>query len=175
MKIEQRVYLSVVSESVSAAEVTAVVGLEPDRVAVRGSRDASTSYGSRPSPPNHVWSISERLPGVQIDVQVTTLLDRVRPHLDGLRAVAAQPDVHVSLLMGRSFNDEDGQEDIEGWALGPDVLALLASIPAGLDVDEYTLGPTIAQALRALPQEIRTTWWLARSRWRRARAAAQTR
>ncbi|MEU5786400.1 DUF4279 domain-containing protein [Micromonospora purpureochromogenes] len=66
MIVSQYVYFALSSERVSAAEITARLGIEPDEIVVRGSRVASPAR-----PGSHRWKITCRKPGLTVDEQIT--------------------------------------------------------------------------------------------------------
>ncbi|ROR35243.1 DUF4279 domain-containing protein [Kitasatospora cineracea] len=155
MLISQYAYFGLSSLTVSAAEMTAVLGIEPDETMVRGSR----STGPRVLPVLHRWKIVCREPGLGVDEQVARVVARLAPHADAIAALTRRLDAEdgedgegpsAVLEVVRVFNDEDGQDRLAGtppelvegpgllgWHLGRDVLAFLHTTGAALDVDEY--------------------------------------
>ncbi|MER6298198.1 DUF4279 domain-containing protein [Kitasatospora sp. NPDC001539] len=152
MFISQYVYFGLSSLTMSAAEMTAVLGIEPDEITVRGSRFTEPQV----IPVLHRWKIVCSEPGMSVDEQVARVVARLEPHVDAIAALARQLDADdrqgpsAVLEVVRMFNDEDGQDrlasaspeliegpDLLGWHLGRDVLAFLHATGAALDVDEY--------------------------------------
>ncbi|MFF2819911.1 DUF4279 domain-containing protein [Kitasatospora cineracea] len=152
MLIRQYAYFGLSSLTMSAAEMTAVLGIEPDEITVRGSR----STGRRVLPVLHLWKVVCREPGLGVDEQVARVVARLAPHADAIAALTRRLDAEdgegpsAVLEVVRVFNDEDGQDRLAGtppelvegpgllgWHLGRDVLAFLHATGAALDVDEY--------------------------------------
>jgi hypothetical protein len=167
VRITQYTYFALSSTTVSAAEITAVIGLAPDTSSVRGARRADP-----PVPVNHSWHILCKEPGLRVDEQVTVVLERIAPYADRLRALVEARPVCASLRVVRYFEDDDGAMDADaetvpdtsgereyhepvtsadgatltvipgqhqllGFHLTPSQLGLLASLHAGIDADEY--------------------------------------
>lgn len=161
MSLRQYVYFALVSERMSAAEMTAILGIEPDEIAVRGSRRAEPVM----LPASHRWKVVCREPGLRVDEQISRLLDRLGPQADRIAELARRLDAEdgvdgsAVLEIVRYFGDEeaesDGQSDtggirphesadkpnLFGWHLDRNVLAFLAATGAVLDVDEYDMTP----------------------------------
>ena len=132
LKTSQYAYLAVKSETVTAVEIATAVGLEPDSVLVRGAR--------RPAPPlpvAHVWAIECRSEGMDLDRQIATVIERIKPHAAELQALSQRADISVVLQLVRYFDDDDGQVGILGWQLGKETLEFLVSVSASIDSDEY--------------------------------------
>lgn len=157
--MSQWVHFDLVSEQVSAATITGIVGIEPDELMVRGSKRSQP-----PLPAVHSWSLTCRGAGLALDDQVELILDRVRPIQSALRDLVRSTDVEARLVFVRYFDDEDGedgedgedevfeasitpdgkqlerlpgQHQLLGWTLPTQSLALLASIDAWIWADEY--------------------------------------
>jgi hypothetical protein len=73
LRIRQYVYFSVRSAELDAAVMTARLGIEPDRVLVRGARQQEP-----PRPTLHAWEIVCDEPRLTIDEQVASVLARLR-------------------------------------------------------------------------------------------------
>jgi hypothetical protein len=148
-RIRQYVYFAVRSEAVNADEVSRRLGLEPDRVMVRGSRTAEP-----PRPTANAWQIVCDEPGMTIDEQVKVVLQRLRPAEPRLVELAKDPDCSVVLQLVRYLDDEEGeperlshsdaglqklggQHQLLGWHLSSDDLGFLSRIGASIDADEY--------------------------------------
>ncbi len=155
MRIRQYSYFALKSRYVSAAEVTARLGLEPDEITIRGSRQANPAR-----PVCHMWKIVCREPGLTVDKQLTRIVARLQPYRDQLRSVideltAGDAKYGAAVLeVVRYFNDEQGEEEelspsdaplqkipgqhqLLGWGLEREVLKFLLATNAYLDVDEY--------------------------------------
>ena len=155
MRIRHYVHFGLYSRRITAATMTARLLLEPDSFSV-GSR-TELEAASR----QHSWRIECRTPGLDIGTQVTRVLDRLRPSMDRVIALAEEVARLESgdgarLSIVRYYNDARG-EPIEpsrspvagsrwiggtgsrllGWNLDRSVLDFLAATGADLDVDEY--------------------------------------
>src|SRR5690349_18046286 len=134
MRVEQYSYFALKSLSVTAAEMTRRLGVEPDEVTVRGSRSIE-----RDVPRVHAWKIVRRSVEA-VDEQVQHLVDRLLSVRDELVRLTADPEIDAVMQVVRYFND-DGQADSEkapvGWGLQPPTIAFLADVRAWVDVDEY--------------------------------------
>lgn len=140
MLVRQYVCFTLTSSVTSAAEMAAVLGIEPDRAMVRGSRRA----GDRPVPVAHGWIVECRDAGLTVDEQVARLLKRLAPHIEAIAALArcldAEPENGPSagLEVVRYYCETDENEAGEdtsrrvlGWHLGRDVLDFLQAVGAG--------------------------------------------
>lgn len=151
MRLRQYVYFALKSEEVSAAEITASLGVEPDEVVVRGSRQTDRFV----RPVCHIWKIVCREPNMTVDEQIDQVLGRLLPSADRIGELAAEPGraderpISSVLQVVRYFGDEDEdstaqveqespeQHNLFGWHVGAEVLDFLRRTHAGLDVDEY--------------------------------------
>lgn len=157
-----RVSFWAISTSVTAAEITEILGLEPDGVSVRGSRDPNF-----PRPRNHTWRIREDSPERTIEAQARAVVERLRPHRDGLLRLAAHPEVDIHMSIHREL-DSDMEPVAVGWHLDLATLAFLVSINAEIDCDEYLMfEPTFVEALRAWTGRRHWDWNTFRHRLRR--------
>lgn len=153
MKISQRVYFAIGSKTLPAAEVTAFLGTEPDKIVVRGSK--------RPQPPvpvEHSWQLHCRDHGLRLEAQIGKVLARIEPLQLRLMDLITSQDVDLVLVIVRFFGDEDGEEEafeatvtedgkllerlpgqhqLLGWHLTHEQLGFLASIRCSIDADEY--------------------------------------
>ena len=153
MKLSQYVYFDLSSDVVTAADITAFLGVEPDELRVRGSNKATP----RPVPANHSLSIHCRTRAT-IDVQIQVVLQRLEPIRAKLIDLIATADVTARLIIVRYFNDEEGEEEsfdpaitedgellerllgqhqMLGWYLSVEQLMLIASLGAAIWADEY--------------------------------------
>jgi hypothetical protein len=151
--VDQYVYFALSSHVTTAAAMTAVLGLEPDETVVRGSRIPEP----KAIPVMHRWKIVCREPGLSVDEQIASVLERLAPHAASIAALAQRLDAEdpqgpsAVLAIVRYFNDETGRRDhplgdapaeapnLFGWHLGRDVLDFLHLTGSVLDVDEYDL------------------------------------
>ncbi|MEV6370420.1 DUF4279 domain-containing protein [Micromonospora musae] len=112
MLISQYAYFKLASVRVSAAEISARLGVEPDEVRVRGSRLAQP-----PRPATHMWQVVCREPGLMVDEQIKQIVDRLYPHADRIGALAAERDRidggpgASTLQVVRVFEHPNGKEE----------------------------------------------------------------
>lgn len=133
------------SERMPAAEMTGLIGVEPDRVGVRGSR----RHVPRAVPVTHSWRVECRDAGLTVDEQVGRVIARLLPYHAQIAQLAAQlaqePDGGARLSVVRYFNDDEGEEEVLsapdaplqkfpgqhqllGWNLSAPVLEFLVSV-----------------------------------------------
>ncbi|MEV4570458.1 DUF4279 domain-containing protein [Nonomuraea sp. NPDC049419] len=153
MQVDQYVYFALKSERVSAAEMAARLGLEPDVATVRGSRKLEP-----PRPAVHIWQVNgPRSSALPVDEMILTLVDRLEPYAKVIGTVAEELDRHepghtATLQVVRFFGDEEDEVAAHevpalpsiparhrplGWHLDRRVLKFLQITHAELDVDEY--------------------------------------
>ncbi|MEV7931299.1 DUF4279 domain-containing protein, partial [Kitasatospora sp. NPDC088779] len=112
MPLRQYVYFALFSQHTSAAEMTALLGIEPDEVSVRGSRFTEPVV----RPVSHSWKIVCREPGLCVDEQINRVLDRLRPHTARIAELAshlaAEEQEHGGAVLEvvRYFNDTDQEQ-----------------------------------------------------------------
>ncbi|WP_084510604.1 DUF4279 domain-containing protein [Nocardia lijiangensis] len=146
MKIRQYCYFSVKSVSLSAADVTTRLGMEPDKVLVMGSRSPE-----RVLPRFHAWKILRRS-DESVDDQIQHLVNRLEPVRGALVSLCADDNVSPVIQVVRHFGDPDGVQGAPGgtaldqaqhwprplgWHLSLSVLDFMVSTRTELDVDEY--------------------------------------
>lgn len=152
VRVKQYVYFAIKSKTTAADEIAAYLGLAPDKVLVRGSRRANP-----PVPVAHIWELRCDAPGLRIDEQVASVIDRLRPVEERLASIDAdllRGSGYCVLQIVRYFDHEEGEEEelsppdeplqllpgqhqLFGWHLDSDVLDFLVRVGAVLDVDEY--------------------------------------
>jgi hypothetical protein len=154
MKIRQYVYFKIRSETSSAQDIAACIGLAPDRELVRGSRTESP-----PRPAKHAWEIHCQEPSLRIDQQIEQIVSRLDPYRAAIRSLVRDgDDADATLQAVRYFGvylaetegeeeaqptrDDDleklpGQHQLLGWHLSHSVTAFLVDVNAELDFDEY--------------------------------------
>lgn len=154
MRMSQYVYFLLLSETVTAANITAELMMEPDQIRVAGSKQASP----RPLPRAHSWELHCADRSQPIDSQATLLLERIAPVAQRVRDLVDKGEVDASLVIVRYFNADEGEEEdfadsvspdgfvlehiggqhqLLGWSFEPDQLALLSSMRASISADEY--------------------------------------
>jgi hypothetical protein len=142
----------------TAAEITAHLGVEPDNFSFRGSRRRDPVR-----PVAHAWNIRCDRVEMTVDEQIRAVIDRLRPHRQKVADLIEQlsgdePPGLAVLQVVRYFDDEDGvdeviritelstggqleslpgQHQLLGWHLDMDVIEFLRSVSAEMDVDEY--------------------------------------
>ncbi|GAA1768241.1 DUF4279 domain-containing protein [Luedemannella helvata] len=85
MRVRQYVYFALAFERVSAAAITAEVGLEPEEVGVRDSR-----LPYRPVPRSHSWKVVCRDESLFQHEQIEHVIDRVERYADRIAALTSR-------------------------------------------------------------------------------------
>jgi Domain of unknown function (DUF4279) len=151
--IRQYVHFAIFSDTLTGADIANLVGLEPDRITVRGSRRTDP-----PIPRSHCWEVVCESKGMPIDEQVEAVLERLRPIESALADVTTSPNCTAVLQLVRYFDHEDGepeevsdptdrlqklpgQHQLLGWCLPHKDLAFLVRLGASIDADEYSGEP----------------------------------
>ncbi|QFY05898.1 DUF4279 domain-containing protein [Nonomuraea phyllanthi] len=154
MRVRQYVYFAMKSDILSAVEMSARIGLEPDEAMVQGRRSRQPLR-----PAMHVWKIACRDPGLTVDEMISRVVDRLEPFSEAVGGLVEELNRGHSgscavLQVVRYYGDEEGEvEDLRspdpafekvpgqhqllGWHLDGRVLRFLVSARAELDVDEY--------------------------------------
>lgn len=151
MRVEQYCYFALKSRTVSAAEMTRRLGMEPDEAVVRGSRSAE-----RDVPAVHAWKIFRR-GAERVDEQVEHVVDRLLPVRDELVRLTADPEIAAVVQLVRYFNDDndtDSEDADVGWCLSARTLTFLADVRAFLDADEYDYTEPDDEHLRRINTEL---------------------
>jgi hypothetical protein len=162
VRVSQYAYFALTSTHMSAAEITARLGIEPDETKVRGSR-----RDRPPLPAVHIWRVVCRKPHLTVDEQIAQVIDRLFEHAERIGALAVE--LHridgaidgalpagmlkiVRVFEGPDGEEEDltspvegfeklpGQHQLLGWHLDTRALEFLRLTRAELDVDEYAYG-----------------------------------
>jgi hypothetical protein len=146
VRVGQYAYFALHSPSVSAEEMAARLGLEPDEVSVRGGRTPAP-----PRPVTHAWKIVCRQRGLTVDEQVAQIMRWLRPYRDSIAALSGELAARdpgragAVLEVVRDFDDPDGEEDepsppgaeperlpgqhqLLGWYLDREVLEFLGEV-----------------------------------------------
>lgn len=152
--MRQYAYFALFSERMPAAQMTGLIGVEPDSFGVRGAR----WRGPRVVPVAHSWRVECRDAGLTVDEQVERVVARLLPYQERIARLAARlacdPGGGARLSVVRYFNDDEGEEEVLsppdaplrkfpgqhqllGWNLSARVLGFLVAVGADLDVDEY--------------------------------------
>jgi hypothetical protein len=154
VRIKQSTYFAIYSASITAEDLQRRIGLEPDRVLVRGSRMTSP-----PRPVSHAWQIRCDEPGLTVDEQIARVTARLAPYRAAIRNVVVDANdanamLRVVRYLGAWLADDEGEEEetlttddgleklpgqhqLLGWSLDRDVIEFLLDVGAELDVDEY--------------------------------------
>jgi len=158
VRIKQRVYFRILSQTTSASEIATRLGIEPDDFRVRGQR-----FAAGPIPIGHERNVHCDEPGMSVDGQIANVVDRLGPGAGRIAKLVAEltrddPPGFAVLQVVRYFDDDDGEEDSEravqlldgtvleplpgqhhllGWHLDSRTIAFLQAVGAELDVDEY--------------------------------------
>ncbi|MEV0077348.1 DUF4279 domain-containing protein [Nocardia neocaledoniensis] len=148
MKVVQYSYFTVYSDTMAASTMTERLGIDPDEVAVLGSRSVAHRI-----PRSHRWKLVRR-GSESIDEQLEQLVDRLEPIRHQLTSLRSEPGVHASMHVVRYYGDPDGVHGAPdgtplaecqdwprplGWHLSHRVMEFLGAIGAELDIDEYDL------------------------------------
>jgi hypothetical protein len=85
----------------------------------------------------HLWSLESGVSDQsELANHFAALAPRLRANAKGLSEVVHDPTTWGALVIVRYF--DEGSEDVAlGWGLDSDLMELLASIGAEIDVDEY--------------------------------------
>jgi Domain of unknown function (DUF4279) len=148
MLIRQYVYFALKSEEVSAAQLAVLIGLQPDRVRVRGAKQAEP-----PVPVCHSWEIESGGDG-PIDQQIALIVSRLAPVLDRIVAVVKELNASGVLQIVRFIDGRDSDDvsasgwqpladpsPLLGWHLDRQVVDFIAASGCEVDVDEYLQHP----------------------------------
>ncbi|RVX43322.1 uncharacterized protein DUF4279 [Nonomuraea polychroma] len=154
MRVRQYVYFVMRSDILTAEEMSARIGLDPDEVMVQGSRSMQPLR-----PAVHAWKVACRDPGLTVNEMISRVVDRLEPFSEAIGGLVEELNRGHSgscavLQVVRYFDDEEGEvEDLRspdpalekipgqhqllGWHLDGRVVRFLVSTGAELDVDEY--------------------------------------
>jgi hypothetical protein len=143
LRVRQYVYFTVQSSRMPAADMTAVMGMDPDEITVRASRRMDP-----PVPRWHAWKVQCDERGLRVDEQVECVITRLRPVERPLRTLLERlhaqegEDAGATLMVVPYLDDEDGEADewqhrLLGWHLSPETLRFIVAMDALLVADEY--------------------------------------
>jgi hypothetical protein len=153
VRIRQRAYLSVKSDTLTPPDISELLGLEPTEAKARGYSDPL-----RGLPRCHLWSLASGVgEAAPLRHHLDVLLPILRSHDDALRVVSGHESTIIDLVIVRYF--EDGEEDFDeatygvnpgeefvrlsgqhpflGWTLESAEIELLSACGVALDIDEY--------------------------------------
>jgi hypothetical protein len=120
------VSLRVMSKTLSPAEITAHLGLEPDHTWVMGD----VRKGTKLSEVENGWELRSSASGdPQLQDQVTQLLDRTTPVADALKELSEICIVQISCVVYA--------EDPPPLNFPSDLILRMAALRAALDIDLY--------------------------------------
>jgi Domain of unknown function (DUF4279) len=127
--IEWTVRLRLVSERLSLAEMTEMVGVDPDRCSERGSLRSGSSLPRRFSS----WEVESRLSATaDVDEQVADLAERMVTHAESLRIAGVQADGFELAVVGRF---DPAVDHSPGVNLSTANLSFLTNIGATFDLE----------------------------------------
>jgi hypothetical protein len=153
VRIRQRVYLSVKSDTLAPPEISELLGLAPTEAKAMGSSDPV-----RGTPRCHLWSLASGVgQAAPLCDHFDALLPILRSHEEALRVVSRHASTIIDLVVVRYFDDGEeefdeatyglnpdegvvrlsGQHPFLGWALESADIDLLSACGVGLDIDEY--------------------------------------
>lgn len=153
MRVRQHAYFLVRSDVLAPVEVTARLGLEPDRVKSRGSG----ATGPPPRPRAHVWILESGRPDTApLDDHLDALLTRLEPYVERIGALFVAGHTTGVIQIVRYFEvgaeDDDviepgrrveglerlrGQHRLLGFHLDYRLLRFAGQAQIAIDVDEY--------------------------------------
>jgi hypothetical protein len=153
MRVQQHAYFLVRSDAVLSPDITAQLGIEPDKVRRRGSR----TEGPPPVPRTNLWMVMSGRPDtVSLDEHFDSLFARLEPYEDKVRAFLASTDATGVIAVVRNFSagceDDDAlkahpppegmerlpdQHPLLGFHLDHQLIAFAARTHVDLDFDEY--------------------------------------
>ena len=161
MRIRQKGYFGIFSVTLTAADITGRLGVEPDVIGVLGGRSSQP-----PIPRHHSWRVTSEETGLTVADHLDIIVRRLTACAEMIGSVveeivSASPDargVGSVLQIVRYFDEEEGQEEesstldqpdggqlerlpgqrqLLGWRLSPSVIEFLRLTHAALDIDEY--------------------------------------
>lgn len=160
MRIRQYAYFALISNTLTASDITGRLGIEPDAIGVRESQTPDP-----PVPRHHSWRVTSDDQGLSVADHMDHIIDRLGDHAAAigdlvLQLVAPDPTPRLGgvLVVVRHFDDVAGEEEersltempdgglleelpgqhqLLGWHLSPRVIDFLWMTHASLDFDEY--------------------------------------
>lgn len=164
VRISQYCAFSIFSVELTADAIAARIGLSPDKVTVRGSRNTNPAM-----PKYHIWTVACRDRGLRIDDQISRLIKRLDPFAAEIGELANElrqaegEGSGAGLSIIRKYNDAaeeeeafeertvvidgvsrnleklGGQHQLFGWHIDKEIMGFLRRTDSELDVDEYDL------------------------------------
>ena len=123
------VRLRIVSEVLTVAEITRIVGVSPDRSSDRGSLRRGSSLALRFS----AWEFESGLSATaDVTEHVSRIVERLETHAVALRSAAGLADGFELSIVGRF---DPALDHSPGLNLTVDHLAFLTSVGASLDLE----------------------------------------
>jgi hypothetical protein len=151
LKLKQYSNFTVWSQTLTPDELTKLLGVEPDETRVRGSRWPEAS-GRKPVPRSHMWTVACRDGKLNVTDQIESVVRRLAPAREAIRALVEQEDATAMLTVARFFGDDEGEEQVTywsddprvdvlpfGWYLDSSVIDFLSYVRAALNVGEYDM------------------------------------
>jgi Domain of unknown function (DUF4279) len=160
VRIRQYAYFALISNTLTASDITGRLGIEPDAISIRGSQTPDP-----PVPRHHSWRITSNDQGLSVAEHMDHIIDRLGSHEAAigelvLELVAPDTTPRLGSVLGfvRHFEnvageDEEmslteiphhglleelpGQHQLLGWHLSPRAIDFLWMTHASLDFDEY--------------------------------------
>jgi hypothetical protein len=126
-------HLTILSEELPAAEISRVLGIEPDKSWRRGER----LHKSSPRQKRHGWELGSGLSDdASVNDHLGAMLGRLAPAVESLHELTSEPGVTAMLWL---------VEHIENWnpglTISSDELESLARTGVELAIDIYVYGP----------------------------------
>ncbi len=102
MRVRQYAYFALISNTLTASEITGRLGIEPDAISVRGSQTPDP-----PVPRHHSWRITSNEQGLSVADHMDHIIDRVGTHAAAigdlvLELVAPDPTPRLGSVLGLS-------------------------------------------------------------------------
>ncbi|KIC18577.1 DUF4279 domain-containing protein [Leisingera sp. ANG-DT] len=125
--------LRILGDDLDPAELTAVLGKEPDRFERKGDTIALPKQGFRTASTGS-WKINaSRMEPGNLDAQVAQILQGTTDNLGVWQDLCRRFDVH--LFCGLFLSDEN-----EGFCISPETMRLLGARGIAVDFDIYAAG-----------------------------------
>jgi Domain of unknown function (DUF4279) len=133
--IPRNVYLKILSDKMTAAQISSFLGIEPDRAITKGEI-AQDSISGRPAKWT-MWRLAEHgSSSADISELVSALHKRISLIVPGLKELRQSGcEIVLQFALYHSSADEGGR----GFTLDAPLLKSLADIGAIVDVDQYVL------------------------------------